>query len=218
MANIAWDDYLPEVISEVDGVPYKMAINEIRNSAIQLCEKSEIWRKNLDPLDIAVGEGEYLLDIPSDAEVITLRWATHNGVTITPTSEDELDTDWNNTRSENWRVKTGDPTGIFMLDPYTARVVPLPVTALASGLLVGVSLKPAEDSYEGPQLLYTHWKEAIAYGAKWKLLSMKTRPWFDSNSASSDRTMFFRKIGEAKIRARKSSSRTTTHVRMRPMA
>ena len=50
MANIAWDDYLPEVLSEVSGVPYKMAINEIRNSAIELCEKSELWRLNLDPL------------------------------------------------------------------------------------------------------------------------------------------------------------------------
>lgn len=218
MANIAWDDYLPEVLSEADGVPYKMAINEIRNAAIELCEKSEIWRSNLDALNISVGEGEYLLDIPNDAEVISLRWATHNGVTITPTSEDELDTEWNNSRSENWRVKTGDPTGIYMQDPYTARVVPLPVTALANGLLVGVSLKPAEDSYEGPKLLYTHWKEAIAYGAKWKLLGMKKRPWYDATSAENDRVRFFRKISMAKIRARKSGARTTTHVRMRPIA
>jgi len=215
-----WEDYLPEVLIEADGCPEQVAINAVRNAAIEFCTMSESWRAELDPLNIAVDEAEYPLDIPSGSQVIILRWgrlidANGGKSKLTTTDEDMLDA------SEGrlvWRTLTGTVEWIYMIDESTARIVRIPETAVTNGLIVGVTLAPTRDSYEGPDYLYNKWVEEIAHGAKMRLLNMKTRDWYNAPAAAQCKTAFYRGVNRAKIRASRNSTKGRRQAAMRPIA
>lgn len=213
-----WDDYLSEVLPDVKGCPKGYAIEAVRDAAIRLCDKSKIWRQTLDSLNSVVGIPDYKLDLPSDSEIILIRWVKYNGTTILPKTEDELDSENKNFRVDNWRDATGEPYHYFLDEQDNIYLYPIPDTAIANSIIVGVTLKPKIDSFEGPDYLYYKWRNVIACGAKAKLMSMRTRSWYAPAEAAKESIDFSNGISEARIRANKSGTQTSQRIKMRPIA
>lgn len=218
MADVTWDDYLPEVLISASGVPYVIAINAIRNAAIRFCEKTGIWKEDITAINVVAAQSDYTIT-PTKGEIINLKWATYNGYTLLMFSEEELDIEFNKGNTENWRLKTEpEAEGIYMYSYNTARLVPIPNVSITSGLLVGVTLKPSLDSTDGIEEIHKNWKDAIVLGALSRLHGMPGRPWYNPQESARERLKSDSEIRRAQIRVRKSGVIKSDQIRMRPIA
>ncbi|MCK4826181.1 hypothetical protein KA005_61125, partial [bacterium] len=59
MANVNFEDYLQEVLIEINGCPSKVATNAIRNAVIEFCQKARVWRETLDPINVKANTAVY---------------------------------------------------------------------------------------------------------------------------------------------------------------
>ena len=56
---IKYDTLLPDVLSMVPACPEVIAERAIRSAAIELCEKTDAYQKQLDPITVVAGIYEY---------------------------------------------------------------------------------------------------------------------------------------------------------------
>ena len=193
----AWSAYLPEVLPALHGVSDVMAENAIRNAAIELCEKSWIWKYDMaSDTSLVAAQASYVLVPPTGSVIHAIPAMGYfpEGETETvpvtgPVSEDELDK-----LRPGWREEASSGTtntvSFFTLEKNTIRVIPKPVENQASALRISLILKPTRTSDDGADLLYDDWLEAIAHGAKWKLMVLPGKDWSNPELAEYHRREF----------------------------
>lgn len=215
-----WDDFLSEVMPYVENCPLPVAKHSIQNAAIEFCQRTALWRRELDPISIIANIYDYDLDdeISADESVSSINFAFLTEVSgETPMKVTTEDTMQQTIR--NWRTLTSSkPQAVMLTDTENLRTYPIPEAAIAGGLVVGLILKPSRIAGGLPDWIYEQWAEAIAYGAKAKLFSMKSRPWYDAQEALDEQDNFDMAIKDATIRTNKGHSRANTSVQMRPLA
>lgn len=217
MEMVEYERYLPEVRGEIEDCPIIIATNEIRNTIIDFCQKTTIWRQDLDAISIVADVCEYDINYDTFVKAAGINWAylvdeNDDEVNLTITSEDNLDN--GSVRAVRlWRTKTGTPSDVYQKNPNTIRLVYIPNAAFT--LYVGVWVKPTRDSYEAPDFIHDKYLEAIASGAKARILNMKTRPWYDPNAAALEEADYIARRSSALIDATKSHTRTSKTVMMR---
>lgn len=210
--STTWKSYLPQVLPHVRGCPTSLAINAVRDAAIELCSKSRIWRSTLTAQNIVADQDEYTLSPPSNTTVITPVYVEVDEIVIRPMAADTLDH-----IAPRWRIG-GALKAYHMLDATTLKLSWTPDEAVTDGLVVMVSLKPTEDSTQGDDILYDDWKRGIAAGAIGALKMMSDERWSDAVGAEKFRETFLFESANAKARARKSRTYRGTQVKMRPAA
>jgi len=219
MSVVNFEDYLPEVLIEVNGCPSKVAQNAVRNAVIELCQKARVWRETLDPINTKTGVAIYDLCLPENSQMVTLLWGKYNGINISPISEDELDTVSSRWRIESWRTETGDPVCFFAPKQSEVQLIRIPTVDLASGLELGAALAPSRNGYEAPESIYNEYLEVVACGAKARLLDMSTRPWYNPQAAAAEDVKFQRGIVNARRTVSKNHGQMSNKVSMsRPFA
>jgi len=215
-----WEDFLIEILPSVENCPNPLAINAVRNAAIEFCQRSVVWRKELDPITISATIKEY--DLHAELEnnetisAINTGHILDNGQ-ICPlyvTTTEELDS-----VVPQWKGVTGQrSSAVFMKDTRTAQLYPIPETTIAGGLNLEMVLKPSRDATGVPDWLFEQWAEGIAAGAKARLFNMKSRPWYDASFAMDEQDTFDAAVKDASMRVNKAHSRRTAKVQMRPLA
>ena len=66
----AWELYLPEVLVDVPGCPDIVAVNAVRNAAIDFCEKSQVWQYDFTAkVSLVAAQAVYALTPPTGARV-----------------------------------------------------------------------------------------------------------------------------------------------------
>jgi len=220
MAMVEYDRYLPEVRGDVQDCPEIIVLNEIRNTIIDFCQKTTVWRKDLDAIAVAATVCEYDIDVGQFEKASAINWAyllsaAGDEIQLTATSEDSLD-NGSSRSSKLWRTKTGTPSHIYLKDPTVIRLVNIPTEAYT--LYAGVIVKPSRDSYEAPDYIYEKYLEAIAAGAKARILGMKSRPWYAPEVAMMEELDYKARRSSALIDSTKSHTRTSKSVEMRPLA
>jgi len=195
---IAWEEFLPSVLLEVDDCPTALAVAAIRNSAIEFCQRTRVWREYIDPINVVTGMAGYELDNPSNSTIVTVlsaRCGTDpNKVDLKgPFSERRLDTDL-----PGWRNFEGNLPNVFLYDGnLTITLVPKPTEDITNGLDVYCALKPDTNSADGPELLLNHYHEAIGYGAKYRLMAMPEKEWSNATLAAYNLGQFQKAIVDA---------------------
>lgn len=180
--SVAWEEFLPEVLLEVDDCPQALAVSAIRNAAITLCKKSRVWREYLDAITVKTGQADYELDQPTDTNIVMVVsarcGADPNKIDMKgPFSEKHLDRDL-----PGWRNYTANIPSVFLFDgTITMTLVGTPTEDITNGLLVRVALKPTTTASEGPDILLADYHEAIGYGAKARLMAMPEKEWSNPN-------------------------------------
>jgi hypothetical protein len=206
----SWDAYLPEVMLDVPGCPDSVAINAVKQAAIEFCNQSRIWREQLTDLSTAQGTPDYSLVglVPADSEVLAVHKVQHDDLSkpLSTIAKQHLDRYRLTSTEEKPYYFNGD-------DPMTLRLYPTPDAVYT--LLVWASLKPTRASTEGPEFLYNNWLEPIAHGAKARLKAM-SRPWADKNMIKFHRREFINGWVEARIRDSKSHIQSGTAAVPRP--
>lgn len=204
---VSYESFLREVMPDVSGCPIQIAENAIRNSAIEFCNETRVWRERIVDVPVLADTSTYTLDTTGSdgaSNVVTVHRAKFSDssrpLSTIPTQH--LDDQWQPTGN------TQRPWYFNCQSPPVITLYPTPSEALT--LEVWAILKPTLDGTEGPQFLFDDWLEAIAAGAKSKLMYMSGRVWSNPKMAPYHRQIFVRGTTEARIRDAKSNVQSSS--------
>jgi hypothetical protein len=201
-----WNNFLQEVAPDVSGCPKSVMRNAVRNSAIEFCNESRAWRTQITDITTAIGTKTYSLTVPTDSEVIMVsRLLIVGDVRPLPTLS--------NKHLNRYKIATdnGRPNFYNSEIPGQVSFYPTP-DAIYTGEVFCV-LKPTKASLEGPDFLFNDWLDAIAAGAKARLMAMAGRPWTNVKLVKLHRATFVRGYVEARIRDAKSNVESSSDTR-----
>lgn len=212
------DDFLQDVLIDVAACPEPVALNAVRHALEEFCRKSLWWTADIDPIDVVAGVHTYDLVSPVlDTVVAGIQRIAHDGHKLDPISEDQLDNEWprvvtlypslNTTRATPWDQVTSDIAQVFLQPtPRTVRLLGIPTADLAGGITAKVGIAPTAESTEVDDIL-ADYREAIANGAKYRLLMQPNKEWTDRDGAPAYKTLFDEKVSEAKSLRLRSHAR-----------
>lgn len=157
------DLVLPQVMRHAPKCPEPLALEEIRNAAIELCERTRLWREN-DEITLQRPAAQGVCTV-QDASIISIEWADLEGVELEPVT-----VPWLDDRHPRWsydETEAGAARYITQLTPSTVTVYPR-----AEGLLrMRLILKPCLDAFTLPAFLREHHATVIGKGAAGRVLT-----------------------------------------------
>jgi hypothetical protein len=209
MATTPFTSFLFEVLPYVHDCPQIAATNAIRNAAIEFCERSTYWRKNLDPFPSQETVAEYTLVPPTDTRIVDTISVWFNSIFLVPKSVEELNRLY---RGTDWRTATGQP--LFFVSDHTdvIRLVPAPAVGVSGNINAMVALAPTRTAAGIDSNIFEKQLLVISRGARAQLLSMSGQPAYDPVQAQANRTAFMSGCNDARIRANKGATRTSGSV------
>lgn len=154
----------------------------------------------------------YPVTPPAGMSVSKVLQAWFNNNPIDPISPDDLSNEFNNTDfawvGQNWRTDVNLPTRFYMYDDLTVAVLmPNNGAAGLSTLRLNCALKPTRASTAFPSQIYERYIEAIAHGAKARIMAIPKKPYSDPQSAAYHGDKFIGWCGEAMIKSARGKTR-----------
>ena len=149
----------------------------------------------MDPFSTIAGVYEYDFDIPTGTEVHQVLYMTHDGKDMDPISPRSLELNY-----PDWRDRKGNPHVYLQKTPSTFWIVP--VASGSKQVIASVALKPSRTSNNVDTTISNQYRDAIIYGALYRLLRMPSREWSDVGAAQEYLYQFNLEITQAELRAR----------------
>jgi len=209
--SVDWEQYLKEVMPDVSGCPVQLALNAVRNAAIEFANQTRVWRDDVEQVVMVAGQAVYPLVTQNvdDEEIIALHKVQFTDQTYPLSTISALHLD-------NARLSTTEQKPRWFNQPTPAQIEMFYTPDAASGTLnCKAILKPTKTSTFGPDFMFNDWLEEISAGAKARLLAMK-RPWGDKSMVKFHRRLFINGYIEARIRDAKSNVMSSSAVRPQP--
>lgn len=191
----AYSSLVKEVLPYVPLCPDSLVEQNIRAAAIEFCERSKAYILDMDPFSTIAGVYEYDFDIPTGTEVHQVLYMTHDGKDMDPTSPRSLELNY-----PDWRDRTGNPHVYLQKTPSTFWIVPVPNGP--KQIITSVALKPSRTSNNIDTTVSNQYRDAIIYGALYRLLRMPSREWSDVGAAQEYLYQFNLEITQAELKAR----------------
>jgi len=173
---------------EAHGAPDFLVERAIRESAIDFCVKTDVYR--LEPEDFLVIPSitEYELSIPAGTELNHIVDIYRNKQTLQPVSYTRL------------LEITGDGTSKGKPNYYSQRDNTQFYLALTPNeretLKALYSLKPSPSSLSIPDTIGEEYKEPLVHGAIYRLQMMTSQPWSNMGAAQSNKALFDQRTGQ----------------------
>ena len=191
----AYSSLVKEVLPYVPLCPDSLVEQNIRAAAIEFCERSKAYILDLDAFSTIAGVYEYDFDIPTGKEVHQILYMTEDGNDMDPISPRSLELNY-----PDWRDRTGNPHVYLQKTPTSFWVVPVP--SGTRQVIVSVALKPSRTSNNIDTTIANQYRDAIIYGALYRLLRIPSREWTDVGAAREYLAQFNLEIQQAELRAR----------------
>lgn len=207
--TVEYEQFLSQVTQYVPDVSEFVAVDAIRNAAIEFCTKSLWWQLNLDPISVVVDQGNYPLETPADTKVVQIINAYFDENLLIPQSPDRLADIY---RMGDWQTMTGSPQYITQIIKPEVQLVPIPFVPADNILRIRVALAPTRDSQEIDSEIYEQWAETIAMGARARLYSQPKQPYYDKQAATDAMKLFRYDINRARIAVNKGLTRAAMQV------
>lgn len=173
-------DFYKYIAPDVHGVPEPTVEDTVEDVIIDFCRKTSFYRQWLeDQISVFVDDEEIELDLPEDTAVVE----------IIAIQEVETSGDYGDFIDPDTYIfsNQGDEPKILFNEPseeeYDARV--------------RVALRPVRGFSVVPDWIYEDWRDTIAEGAKFRLLSMKSKPWYSRIERDQHRVWYERGIHKA---------------------
>ena len=205
---ISYEKFLPEVLQYVPDVPEEVALNAIRNAAVEFCERTRYLQTDLDPIPCVAGVPDYEIVIDGTNKFVDITMAWYNDVLLIPKSTEELNRIY---RYTDWRTLKADPQYINREVSEELILVPMPVKT-GGNLKIRAAYAPTRASTEIENSVYENFLEYIAYGARARLYNTPKQSYFDKNSAMEFDKRFRACIAEVRTRVNKGLSRSAVSV------
>lgn len=167
------EQFLPYVEPHVLGAPIPGLLQEIRETLIEFCERTRVWKAK-DMLDIESGTAEYTLpDTPSTPRnVVVVEEVYSNSHELKAKTLDDLKRQWH-----DWTTMTGTPVCYTQFAPTIITLVPVPNADLTDGLWIRACYRPARSATAVPDFLFEQYAKVIGHGAAARMLETDGRPY-----------------------------------------
>lgn len=207
MANVPFDEFLSDVLPNVPGVPTPMAISALRGACIEFCTDTLYWQESLDAELVSAEDLPLQVAVPSGAVLQQVLTCRVDGRRVGVVTHDVLDgvTDWDTQR--------GAPSSFYMADMYSIGLYPLPDAPVM--VKARVALRPSQEASGVPDTVYQFWLDAIAAGAKARLMEMPNVGWSNPPLAKYFAAQFSSGKTAATVGANKSFGRALMQVQFR---
>lgn len=206
----SYESLLPQVIPVVPGCTDTLIEQTIRSAVIELCEKTEVYQQELDPVTTVKDIFEYDLEPPSGTAVHKIIWATYDGEDLEAITNALLEQ-----RKPKWRQAgyEGRPEYFVKQSPSLFYVAPVPNETKASSILLRAALKPTHTSSSCSDDIMNDYRDTIINGTIYRLLRLPGREWTDYTGAQIYGSLFLEGLGDADKRGRQTASRVARKVR-----
>ncbi len=187
MATLTWQKIAADlVVTEAPGCPQARAEVAVREAAIELCRKTNVYRGAPIIVNATNGTGSYVLS-PAESQTEVARVLAvlrPNNTHFDYLAPCPLD--------KTYTLDPGVPQWFAQTDNNRLTLVPTPNAA--EQLTVIVSLKPSWDSTGMDDSIAGEHRELIARGALYRILSMSGQPWVNYSAAAANRGLFTRDL------------------------
>lgn len=209
-----YTSFLPQVMPYVKDCPQPIIEDAIRNAAIEFCEKTHIWKEDLDAISIVGGTSEYTVVVPTGATLMSIDSCWYSDRLLIPKGSDELARIF---RLCDWHSAEGDAVYYTRDTLDKIILVPTPQNDLTDGLKIRGVLAPTRTSTSVEDFIFEDHLDAIAAGARARLYAIPGQPFSDVTLALLHRREFLAGVGEAKIKANKGMTRASLRVEFQPL-
>lgn len=202
-----YTDLLQEVLPRLPGCGVDLASFHIKQSVIELCRRSLVWKHWPDPQDIDVGEPEYDVELPTGADIAQVTLVRVDGVKdpLTALGADQVEAQF-----PTWRTEQGVVSAYFQPVPSKVHLLLIPDQSITNGLSMVLAVQPKMASESFPDWLYSQFGQRIADGALARLLDIPRKPWSDAVTAARHKREFDNACAAATGAAARTFSRAPT--------
>lgn len=205
--SVSYDQFLPRVLQYVPDASEFIAIDAIRQACIEFCERTYYWQYQSPSLNVVNGQSQYVIPTPADTKFVGPVQVYFNTLLLIPKSPDELADIY---RMGSWNQLQGSPQYVTRIIKPELTLVPIPYVTQPATLYVRTALAPTQDSNEVDSEIYEQWAEAIAWGARARLLAQPRQDYTDKAGAIEAAKMFNYHINRARIQMNKGLTRAST--------
>lgn len=211
MTYVPYDSFLRGVLPFVAGCPELIAIDALRNAAIEFCEQTHWLQYDADAQNGVANVATYWLDCPNDTIITRVSDAWYDCWHLAAKSPDQLSA----MSGIEWRTLGGNPRFYTASgDSTQLTLVPYPLVTESLALTAIVTIRPSRNSLTIDQDVYEKWYEVITAGALARLLAMPGQS-FTNGTRSAKADQDFRR-GIAKAIADRNRGDTRANLVMRP--
>jgi hypothetical protein len=181
--TVAFAAMVPNVSPFLPGCPNLVVENSLRRKARELCSFARVWRHELPPVAMNIGQPSYTLASPFlYAEILSIVSGTvlvdtrKSPLSRMPYADAQrLHPAW----PENY--SSAVPRQFVAREPRELWLLPVPSEAGTATLYV--QLSPTVSAAEWEEPLYARYEQALLHGVLFELLAMPERAWTDQKEA-----------------------------------
>jgi hypothetical protein len=211
-----YEDFLSRVLIEVPGCAEISAVQAVRDSCIEFCEKSLVLVRDHDPIFIRAGSVDYDLEPPAGYLVIKVMRAWLENAELFPFSPDAVaDAAVYNRNFSSYQAAPSLPQRFLQKDERTVSVWPVPDKNYPNGMTLRVALKPTRSSTSVEDVIFEEYAETIASGALGRLMLSAGKPYSSPQAAVAHKALFMQGLNVARQRAGHGHTRSNLSVRLR---
>ena len=134
--SVSYEEFFSWVLPEVAGCPEITAIQAIRDTVIDFCEKSLIHVVDHDPVKVIAKQSDYELDTPIlGHRIIKVMQAYYQGQMLEPVSPDDVtDPSVYNQKIGGYTASYATPRGFMQKSWDTISLIPIPDQTVSSAV------------------------------------------------------------------------------------
>ena len=186
---------LPYLLPDVPGVPDITALQALRLTAIDFCEKTNAWNETQDPIPLEDNVNEYDLDVEQGARINSVMEVWLKDRQLDPKTVQELALvlpDWQTAKNSRPSFyNAAAEIGVL-------RVYPIPLEPTES-ITVRVSYVPTLSATTVPDIVVNRYLDELIHGAKHRLMIAPGKGWSNPQLAAYHDTKFDEGVQSAKI-------------------
>ena len=209
MTTVSYEVFLPDVMQYCPDVADFVALNAIKQSCIEFCERTRFLQTDLDPITGIAGVSNYEIGVDNGTKFVDIVEAWYNDVLLIPKSVEEITRIY---RRSDWRDLQGGPVYLTREIPTEVILVPAPEETLARALNMRVAVAPTRASTTVDSSIYEEYYEIICFGARARIYDTPKQSYYDRDAAMKFEKKFRVGITDARTRISRGMSRSSNVV------
>jgi len=194
MATTLFTTLYDEVLTEVAGVTQPVALNAIKQAAIEFCDRAWVWIVDQGPIPVAALANTFDWEPPSGTEAVRPMQVWLDKRPLVPKTANELSELYG-----DFMQAEGSPACFVQNRPDQLIVVPKPVNVQPGEITAKLAVKPTQAATGMESVILSKFRDAICHGAKARLYRMPRKPWSNGPSATYYQGMFDNTVSTGQV-------------------
>lgn len=210
-----------KLAANVPGCPRPTIEQFVRDTAIEVCEKTLVWRFEQEVIPLTAGVYEYDYETPTGSEVVAI---IHSALlednifkeTLKPVSQEDLHRlypDWPSTDI----TKRSSPRVLSQFDPDHFVLAPVPDAAHIYSVKMFLALRPTPTATGMDKTAMDEVEQLITHGVLQHLHTIPDKSWTDYGVASYHAKQYTYKTAARRAKANLGVARASLTAQMRPL-